>query len=349
MNKKVKWLLVGLVLLAMGAGLVACGENSDPTDEQEQVQILRVGMECNYAPFNWTQSDDSNGAVPIESGYYAAGYDVEIAKRIAEHMGRELVIVKTEWDGLLPALQSGVIDMIIAGMSPTENRKVTTDFSDNYYRSDLVIVVKKDSPYVSATSIQDLAGAKLTAQLNTFHYTVIPQIAGVDMRPAMDNFSAMRVALDSGIIDGYVSERPEAVSASSANNNITFISFNEGQGFEVSDDDVAIAVGLKQGSDLITAVNEALAEISEEERIELMNQAILNQPITAAGIGDEDVVENDAEQPEPITEDETSENEQAELIPEGETPEGEQAGDTVGADEADAVDEAAAEPAPEQE
>src|SRR5690606_38806150 len=106
------------------------------------------------------------------------------------------VIVKTDWDGLLPALVSGKIDAIIAGMSPTEERKESIDFSDNYYESDLVMVVKKGGAYENATKLSDFAGAKITAQLNTFHYTVIDQITGVNKQTAMDNFSAMRVALE---------------------------------------------------------------------------------------------------------------------------------------------------------
>ena len=169
---------------------------------------------------------------------------MEIAKKIADGLGKELVIVKTEWDGLVPALTSGKIDAIIAGMSPTEKRKETIDFSDNYYKSNLVMVVKKGGKYENATSIQDFNGAKVTAQLNTFHYSVIDQIKGVEKQPAMDNFPAMRVALESGVIDGYVSERPEGISASAANENFAMVEFSDG--FETSEDDTAIAVGLKK-------------------------------------------------------------------------------------------------------
>ncbi len=204
-------LLVLLMAVAMVAFAGCGGAASEEDGEGETAQEpLRVGMECAYAPFNWTQNDDSNGAVPIEGGGYAGGYDVEIAKVIAESMGRKLVIVKTVWDGLPQGLQAGTIDLIIAGMSPTADRKQTIDFSDHYYRSDLVMVVRADGPYAEATGIQDFSGAKITAQLNTFHYSVIDQIKGVNQRPAMDDFSAMRVALSSGIIDGYVSERPRA-------------------------------------------------------------------------------------------------------------------------------------------
>jgi len=224
---------------------------------------FKVGLECNYAPFNWTQTDTSNGAVPISNspGEYAGGYDVEIAKKIAAQLGKELVIVKTEWDGLIPALTSGKIDAIIAGMSPTEERKATVDFSDSYYRSDLVVVVKKDSPFASAQSLADLNGAKITAQLNTFHYEVVDQIAGVDKQTAMDNFPAMIVAVASGKIDGYVSEKPGAISAVAANKDLTYVEFAAGQGFTYADENVAVAVAVKKGStDLIQSIDAALAK-----------------------------------------------------------------------------------------
>lgn len=267
------WSLSILMLLSAVLILAGCGSSSGGKDDN----TFKVGLEAGYAPFNWTQNNDSNGAVPIDgSSEYAGGYDVEIAKKIADGLGKKLVIVKTEWDGLVPALTSGKIDAIIAGMSPTEERKKTIDFSDNYYKSNLIMVVKKGGPYEGATSIQDFSGAKITAQLNTFHYSVIDQINGVNKQPAMDNFPAMRVALESGTIDGYVSELPEGVSAATANENFAYVEFQDG--FTTSDDDTAIAVGLEKGSDLTAKINEILAGISEDERSAIMNDAIKNQP-----------------------------------------------------------------------
>ena len=110
MKKKLS-LLISLSLVAILI-LTGCGSGKSAKNEN----VFRVGMEAGYPPFNWTQMDDSNGAVKIEgSSEYAGGYDVEIAKKIAEGLGKELVIVKTEWDGLVPALTSGKIDAIIAG------------------------------------------------------------------------------------------------------------------------------------------------------------------------------------------------------------------------------------------
>ncbi|NRG46084.1 transporter substrate-binding domain-containing protein [Bacillus sp. CRN 9] len=269
-------LVTSLFLAACGSGGSEGSGDSGGSDSGGD-DVFRVGMEAGYAPFNWTQMDDANGGVKIDGNpEYAGGYDVEVAKKIAEGLGKELVIVKTEWDGLVPSLNSDKIDAIIAGMSPTEERKETIDFSDNYYNSNLVMVVKKGGDYENATSIQDFSGAKITAQLNTFHYSVIEQINGVSQQPAMDSFPAMRVALESGIIDGYVSERPEGVSASSANENFAMVEFKEG--FETSEDDTAIAVGVKKNSELTDKINEILAGISEEEQIKIMDAAIENQP-----------------------------------------------------------------------
>lgn len=274
MKKKLS-LLIAATLSAVML-LTGCGSSSSDKSKAA-ADTFKVGLEAGYAPFNWTQMDDSNGAVKIDgSSEYAGGYDIEIAKKIADGLGKKLVVVKTEWDGLVPALTSGKIDAIIAGMSPTKERKETIDFTNNYYKSNLVMVVKKGGKYDSATSLKDFSGAKITAQLNTFHYSVIDQITGVAKQPAMDNFPAMRVALESGMIDGYVSERPEGVSAQSANENYKMIEFKDG--FTTSEEDTSIAVGIAKGSDLTEKINNILAGISEEERTTMMDTAIKNQP-----------------------------------------------------------------------
>ncbi len=274
MKNKVKAILsAALVAILVFTGCSSAGENN----KGEEKDTFKVGLEAAYAPFNWTQKDDSNGAVKIEgSSDYAGGYDVQIAKKIADALGKELVIVKTEWTGLIPALQSGTIDAIVAGMSPTAERLESIDFSDIYYKSDLVIVVKNGGDYDDATTLADFSGAKITGQLNTFHYSVIDQIDGVVKETAMDDFSAMRVALESGMIDGYVTERPEGISAEMANDSFKMIELQDG--FETSDEDTAIAVGVNKGSDLTEKINEILSEITEEERQTLMDEAIKNQP-----------------------------------------------------------------------
>lgn len=271
-----------LLMAAMMTAIVlaACGSDDEGTASEggdSKNDVLKVGMEAGYPPFNWTQKDDSNGAVKIEgSNEYAGGYDVEIAKKIAEALGKELVIVKTEWDGLVPSLQSGAVDAIIAGMSPTEERKEAIDFTENYYTSDFVIVVKKGGAYDKAAKLADFNGAKITAQLNTTNYNVIDQIPGVDQQVAMDNFPAMRVALQSGAIDGYVAERPEAISATAAIDGFTYNELEDG--FKTKPADTAIAIGIRKGEKNSDKMNEVLSNISEDERQKLMESAISNQP-----------------------------------------------------------------------
>lgn len=269
--------LTGLFILA------GCGngttEDSSAADGSADSDAFVVGMEAGYPPFNWTQNDDSNGAVKIDGADgYANGYDVQMAQKVADGLGKELVIVKTEWDGLVPALVSSKIDAIVAGMSPTDERKEAIDFSDSYYTTELVIVVKSDGAYANATTLADFADAKVTAQLNTLHYGVIDQIEGVQKQPAMDSFTSMRVALESGTIDAYVSERPEAISASAANSAFKMIELDKADTFELSVADSEIAIGLIKESELKDQINEILSGITEEERIQMMEEAIKNQP-----------------------------------------------------------------------
>lgn len=256
------------------------GSFSISADEKTLDGQFRVGMETAYAPFNWTQTSDAHGAVLKfgDKNAYAGGYDVAIAKRVAESLGRELVIVPTQWDGLVPALDSGKIDAIIAGMSPTAERREKIDFTDAYYESHLVVVTRKNSDYANATSLADFTGAKITGQLNTFHYSVVSQIPEVQLQDPMKDFSSMRVALASGIIDGYVSERPEGVTASNVNENFTMVEFEPENGFQTMAEDVQIAIGMRKNDPLVADVNQILATISADERTKIMDEAIKNQP-----------------------------------------------------------------------
>ena len=269
LKSKIVLLMAALVMIILSCGGGKKDEN-----------VLKVGMECGYAPFNWFQADDKNGAVKTDGGY-CGGYDVEIAKIVAKGHGKELVIVKSEWDALLgPALISGKIDVNIAGMSATPERKQSLLFSKPYYDSDLVVVVQKNGKYANAKTINDFAEAKITGQLNTLHYNVIDQMKGVSKQAAMENFPAMIVALNSGKIDGYVSERPGAMAAQLANPNLTFIAFNKETGFKYETDEVYVSIGMKQGNEeLAEKINKILEGITPEQKQEIMETAIKNQPL----------------------------------------------------------------------
>lgn len=244
----------------------------------EDSEPLVIGMEAAYPPYNWTQSDDSNDAVSIlDSKDFANGYDVQIARQIGEALGREVVVAKYEWEGLIPALMSDKIDIIVAGMSPTEERAKAIDFTEPYYELQFAIVVSADSEYANAKTLEDFSGARLTGQLSTLHYDLITQVPDVQQEQAMKSFPIMRVALESDRIDGYISEVPEAQSASSANDKLAFVVPEPN--FQVDVADKTLAIGVKKGNtELLDAVNAALAEITEEERNEFLQAAIENQP-----------------------------------------------------------------------
>lgn len=268
-----KKLLLGIIV---GIFAISCGNKANSNGEN----TIKVGMECGYAPFNWFQNDDKNGGVKTDIGY-CGGYDVEIAKEIAKGLGKELVIVKTEWDALLgPAINSGKVDLVIAGMTATPQRRQSLAFSDSYYDSDLVVVVKKDGAYANAKTLNDFADAKITAQLNTLHYTVIDQLTGAKKQVAMESFPAMIVALNSNKIDGYVAEKPSAMAVALSNPNLTYVAFDKENGFKYDTEEVSVSIGMKLGNDeLLNNVNKILGEITMEKRQEIMENAIKNQPL----------------------------------------------------------------------
>ena len=112
---------------------------------------LKIAMECAYEPYNWTDLNNPTiGAVPIydqngnvKEGQYANGYDVQIAQYVANKLGLKLEIYAYDWESLVPAVQSGAVDGIVAGMSPTPEREEQVDFTDMYYTSNLVVIYKK--------------------------------------------------------------------------------------------------------------------------------------------------------------------------------------------------------------
>lgn len=265
--------LFASVIALSAFSFAACGPQKD--DDK-----IYVGMECGYIPFNYTQTDGSNGAVKISNAPgYANGYDVMIAKRIAEELGKELVIMKYEFNSLINAVQAGTLDFIIAGMSPTAERRESIDFSDAYYESNLVVVVREDGEYADATSLADFSGATLVAQMGTFHDKALQEQAadyGINRGTPMDTFPMMTMALSTGAIDGYIAEQPGAIADCSSVAGLKYIPLvNNETGFQnISPEDVQLAVGIKKGSELTAQVNAALAEISADERDEMMQRAI---------------------------------------------------------------------------
>lgn len=237
---------------------------------------FRVGMECNYAPFNWTTTTEGEFTQPITDVDYADGYDVVIATRMAEALGRPVQIVKLDWDNLILSLKNNQIDAVIAGMTDTPEREQEVDFTSPYYTSEEVMIVRGDGDYVNATSIQDFSGATVQGQMNTIYDEVIDQIEGVNHQPAAETFPAAIQALQAGAIDGVVSELPVANGCVTANPDLAIVRFAEGEGFEA---DTSVSIAVRKGDDdLKASLEEALSQISDDERNELMEAAVERQP-----------------------------------------------------------------------
>lgn len=272
-----KWIAVALAAV-LALGLLGCQQ--DGADDN----VLTVAMECSYAPYNWTQPDDSNGAVPIkDSADYAYGYDVMMAKYLAEQMGMELEIVRLDWDSLVPAVQSGTVDCVIAGQSITAKRLQQVDFTTPYYYASIVGLVKADGPYAEAAGVSDLAGATCTSQQATVWYdTCLPQIEDADILPAMESAPAMLVALESGRCDLVVTDMPTAMAACVAYPDMKLLDFTgTDDDFAVSEEEVNIGISVQKGNEtLLNALNEALATLTTDDFTAMMNEAISVQPLS---------------------------------------------------------------------
>ncbi|PWM72583.1 MAG: ABC transporter substrate-binding protein [Oscillospiraceae bacterium] len=282
--KRILSIILAAVMLAVSlTALASCGNSVDASKDVENIKkagVLKVGMECAYAPYNWTQTNADNDAVKIKNADgYANGYDVQAARKIAASLGVELEIYAYKWDALIPAVESGTIDCVIAGMSPTAERKAVLDFSDNYYVSNLVIIVREDGAYANAQSLADFKGCSIGAQAATFHAEALKQIEDVKEN-ILDDFTLLYTALTANTIDGYVAEEPTAYSICSEGSGLTFAPLvNNSTGFTCDEGDTAIAVGVRKGSDLAAAISEIVDGISDSERSELMMKMVSIAPV----------------------------------------------------------------------
>ena len=276
-----KKILCILMAIAMFVSLTACGSGKANTGVEDGV--LTVGMECAYAPYNWTQTDDSNGAVPISNvpGAYANGYDVMMAKKICEANGWKLEIKKLDWDSLVPAVQTGEIDCAIAGQSMTAEREEIVDFAGPYIYASIVCLVQKDSPLASVTGISQLTGT-CTSQRGTIWYdTCLPQITGANVQPAADDAGAMLMAVSSGTCDFVCTDMPTAQGAVITYPNLTILDFSgSNDDFEVSEEEVNIGISVREGNKtLLEAMNKVLDPMTADDFNALMAQAVAVQPI----------------------------------------------------------------------
>lgn len=244
--------------------------------------VLTVGMECTYAPYNWTQTDDSNGAVPIVNnpGSYANGYDVMIAQRICDTYGWKLEVQAIEWDGLIPALNAGTIDAVIAGQSMTTSRMEQVDMAGPYFYASIVCVAKKDSEQAKAKGISELTGT-CTAQSGTIWYTdCLPQVEGAQIMAQSESAPAMIMAVESGTVDFICTDMPTAMGACATYSDLAILDFSDTEdNFKVDEGQINIGISVVKGNtELKDAMDKVLAPLNADIFNAIMNQAIAVQP-----------------------------------------------------------------------
>lgn len=271
-----------MLCMAMACLMVAgCSSNSQGNGEAntENKDTFTVGMECNYAPMNWTEQDATDLNYPASAGGYCDGYDVQISKLIAEDLGKELVIKKIAWDGLEMALNSGEIDAIIAGMSKTPERAENADFTTSYWESEMVMIVNSDGDLADASALEDFSGRNVLGQLGTLYDSVIDQIPEVNHLIPRDDYPTMIMALKSGEADALTAESQVGMGYVNSDDSLSLVYFDEGKGFEMSSDESAVAIAVKKGNtDLLNDVQAALDKIDAQTREELMNASTSRQP-----------------------------------------------------------------------
>ena len=275
-----KKLAILLLALCLCLGLAACGSNV-PSGVEDGV--LTVAMECNYAPYNWSQPTDENGAVPIkDSSEYANGYDVMMAKKLCEANGWELEIVRLDWDSLIPAVQAGTVDAVIAGQSMTAERAEMVDFAGPYLYASIVCLTLENSPLADAKGISELSGA-CTSQLGTIWYdTCLPQIEGADIKTAAESAPAMLMALETGVVDFICTDMPTAQGALIAYTDMVLLAVSDSDdNFDVSDEDINIGISVRTGNATMKdALDKVLSGMTADDFNAIMAEATAIQPLS---------------------------------------------------------------------
>lgn len=282
MKKLSKIVAIGVALFS-SLFLTCCGSNKDKS-------TLIVGLECNYAPFNWTETSANENTLPIEgkANQYADGYDIQIAKLIGEYENMNVVIRKMDWDSLIPSLQNGEINAVIAGMTDTEGRRKSIDFTDEYYRSEVALIVKKENDpgkILDDESFRDyINGKSIVSQISTITNDLIDEVFvknyGAIQNKPLDTFATAALDVLKSQSFAMTAELPVAKSIVASNPGLSVVRISQ----EILGEEGAklgVSIGITKGNDeLKEKINDALNKISKETRESLMDDAITRNKLS---------------------------------------------------------------------
>ena len=288
MNRKLRTRCLALLLMVtcMVGILSACGKKE--VSNPDKKKVLRVGMECAYAPFNWTQESKEvvNGetAVPIHgTSYYAYGYDVMMAQKIADQLGWDLEIHKVEWDSIGMGLDAKDYDCIIAGMGKTEEREKSYDFTDVYYYRDICLTVKKGGAFENITKLSDFAGkkVKVTTQLGTAWVDLLKQIPEAELGTNYSTTAECFMALSNGAADVSVIDLPTSQSAVMNNSDLKILTLDANDTIKDPTGSTNVCIAVRKGdTQLRDQIQGVLKELSwdKDKMDKMMDEAIKLQP-----------------------------------------------------------------------
>jgi polar amino acid transport system substrate-binding protein len=261
-----KKFLSGLVTAVALLSLAACGSggssntDSSKSGDQNQLEaikeagVLNVATSADFAPFEFHTLVDGKDQI--------VGADIDLVNEIAKELGVKVNVMDLEFNAVLTALSQGKADIAVSGISATEERKQTFDFTDNYFTPEQKIVIKKDNA-TDLAKIEDFAGKKLGAQKGSIQETVVQnqlsdaQLVSIAKVPNLVNElkqgSIDGLVLESAVADSYVAQNDDLVVADVA--------------LEASaDDSYAIALP-KDSSELKDELNRILKELNDNGTI----------------------------------------------------------------------------------
>lgn len=265
-----------LLVLVLALGLAACSNGSSQTSEgagpktieriKEKGKIV-LGTSADYPPFEW---------ISHENGEEYVGVDIEIAKKIAEDLGVDLEIKNMAYEGLVASLAVGDVDIVIAGMAATDDKKEKVDFSDSYFQGKQVLLVLEENKD-KYTSFADLEGAKIGTQLGSTQHDLAEEKFGANVFGYDLNNVLIEQLKNKSIDAAFLSEVPAKQFA-----KIT-------QGLALVDladveDEPGFAVALnKNQDDLRDRISQCLADLKDSGQIEKWLDEYIELSSTTAG------------------------------------------------------------------
>ncbi|MBR2209166.1 MAG: transporter substrate-binding domain-containing protein [Synergistaceae bacterium] len=243
-------------------------------------RVLRVGTECDYAPNNWEEHRETDSNVPLanKEGYYAEGYDIQVAKIVAKSIGAKLEVRKIAWEDLIPALNRREIDAIFSGMLDTSERKQSIAFTDTYEDrvTEYAILVQKYGRWANAKKLTDFEGARFVGQEGTNLDDAIDQLPGAIHLPPVDTAAKMIEALNRGKADGIITDFEIMSSYVKTYPHLKAIRLPKNETFVF--DYTGVCAGVRKTDVKLTKeINSALKNISQHERKRLMDRSVARE------------------------------------------------------------------------